>query len=79
MRKTVHFLTADTEHILLEEQTLAFGLAFGYERGAATLSTPEGGQVRVELRDENDHLLDWRTYVVSAADDETPRRLAIVV
>jgi len=79
MRNTVHFLTADNEHVLLEEQTLAYGLPAGYERSAAQLSTPEGSQVRVELRDENGHVLDWRTYVVSTAGEEIPPRLAIVV
>lgn len=70
MRNTVHFPTDDKEHVLLKEQTLAFGLASGYERSAAKLSTPEGRQVRVELRDENGHLLDWRTYLVPAAGDD---------
>jgi hypothetical protein len=65
MRNTVHFLTDDDEHVLLREQTLAYGLASGYSRSAAELSTPAGKQVRVELRDDSGHLLDWRTYLVS--------------
>jgi hypothetical protein len=45
----VHILPDDNEHVLLEQQTFAYGLAFGYERSAVKLSTPEGRQMRVEL------------------------------
>jgi hypothetical protein len=78
MRHTLHFLTDDDGRVLLEEDTLAYGLAYGYERSATVLGVPAGTQVRVELLDDGGHLLDRRTYLVPASETETPTRIAIV-
>jgi hypothetical protein len=64
MRHTQHFLADDDGRVLLEEDTFAYGLAYGYERSAAQLGVPAGRQVRVELLDDGGHLLDRRTYLV---------------
>ena len=70
MRHTLRFRDDDT--VLLEEHTLAYGLACGYERGAVELGVPAGRQVRMELLDNAGHLLDWRTYQVSATGGQFP-------
>jgi hypothetical protein len=77
MRHTLHFLTDDDEgRVLLKEDTLAYGLAHGYERNATQLGVPVGTKIRVELLDDSDHLLDRRTYLVPVTD--TPTRIASV-
>jgi hypothetical protein len=63
MRRTLRFRATDDERVLLEEDTLAYGLHAGYERLAVELAVEAGTQVRLELLDEGDHLLDRRTYV----------------
>jgi hypothetical protein len=72
MRHTLHFLADHDGGVLLKEDTLAYGLAHGYERSATVLGVPAGTQVRVELFDDSDHLLDRRRYVVPVARSETP-------
>lgn len=79
MRHTLHFLKDGDRNVLLEEHTLAYGLASGYERSARQLGVPAGTQVRVELLDAAGHLLDWRTYLVPVTDAETQARAASVV
>jgi hypothetical protein len=65
MRRTLRFLACDDERLLLEEHTVAYGLHAGYERSAADLDVPAGTQVRIELLDDGDHLLDRRTYIAN--------------
>jgi hypothetical protein len=74
MRHTLRFRTGDDGSILLEEPTLAYGLACGHERGAAELGIAVGRRVRMELLDDADRLLDWRTYVAAATGGQFPRR-----
>ena len=78
MRHTLHFLADGDGRVLLREDTLAYGLVYGYERGAAELGVSAGTQVRVVLLDDSDHLLDRRTYLVPVAHTETPTRIASV-
>jgi hypothetical protein len=66
MRRTLRFQTCDNASLLHEEHVLAYGLHAGHERGATELAVPAGTRVRMELLDDGDHLLDWRTYTVSA-------------
>ena len=77
MGRTLRFQTCDDGSVLLEEHTVAYGLHAGYERGAAELDVLAGTRVRMELLDDGDHLLDWRTYVVpvNAAANEIPSRV----
>jgi hypothetical protein len=65
----------DDDTVLLEERTLAYGLACGYERGAAELGIPTGRWVRMELLDDAGRLLDWRTYQVSVTGGQFPALL----
>jgi hypothetical protein len=76
MRRTLRFKASDDGSVLLEEHTLAYGLHAGYERCAAELDVLVGTQVRIELVDDGDHLLDWRTYIVSAPGQSQPARLS---
>lgn len=73
MRHTLHFLSDDDGRVLLEEDTLAYGLANGYERSATELGVPVGTRVRVELLDDSGHLLDRRTYLVRVTAESTVR------
>lgn len=73
MQHTLRFRDEDT--VLLEEHTLAYGLACGYERGAAELGVPAGRRVRMELLDDAGRLLDWRTYQVSVTGGHFPTLL----
>jgi hypothetical protein len=58
-------MTGD-DNVLLEMSTLAYRLHAGYELCAAELGIPTDTRVYVELLDDNNHLLDRRTYTVSA-------------
>lgn len=79
MRHALHYLTDDDRRVLLEEHTVAYGLAPGYERSATELGVPAGTQVRVELLDDGGHLLDRRTYLVPASTiTELPHQVASV-
>jgi hypothetical protein len=64
MQHTLRFRAGDDGRVLLEEHTLAYGLAPGsdYQRSAATVGVPAGQWVRVELLDDAGRLQDWRTY-----------------
>ena len=73
MQHTLRFRDEDT--VLLEEHTLAYGLACGYERGATELGVPAGRQVRMELLDDTGYLLDWRTYRVAVTGGQFPSLL----
>jgi hypothetical protein len=73
MQHTLRF--RDDETVLLEEYTLAYGLACGYERGAAELGVPAGRQVRMELLDDAGRLLDWRTYQAAVTGGQFPALL----
>jgi len=70
MRHTLRF--RDDDNVLLEEHTLAYGLACGYERSATELGVPAGRRVRMELLDNAGHLLDWRTYRVAVTGGPFP-------
>ena len=70
MRRTLRFRACDDGSVLLEESTLAYGLHAGFERTAADLDVLAGRQVRMELLDEGDHLLDRRTYIVAGSQPE---------
>lgn len=72
MQHTLRFRACDDGNVLLEEPTLAYGLANGYERSAPELGIPAGRQVLMELLDNHGHLLDWRTYPVSATGGRFP-------
>lgn len=74
MRHTLRFRAGDDGRILLEELTIAYGLApgSGYERDAAAVGVRAGQWVRVELLDEAGRLLDWRTYRRPMTSEETP-------
>jgi len=72
MRHTLRVLACDDGSVLLEEQTLAYGLSSGYEPGAAELGVLAGRRVRMELLDDAGHLLDWRTYVVAVTGGRFP-------
>jgi len=72
MRRTLRFRACDDERVLLEASTLAYRLHAGYELCAAELDVPAGMNVRIELLDVSDHLLDRRTYVVSASGRQLP-------
>lgn len=65
MHHTLRFVACDDDTVLLEEQTIAYGMASGYERSAEELRVPPGSRVRVELLDHLGHLMDWRTYLAS--------------
>ena len=66
MQHTLRFQTCDDGRTLIEEPTIAYGLACGYERSARELGIPTGQRVRMELLDDTGRLLDWRIYIVSA-------------
>ncbi len=68
MQRTMSYRTSDDGGLLLDERTVAFRLTPQYERGAAELGISAGRQVRVELVDDDGHLLDSLTYTVSATD-----------
>lgn len=72
MRRTLRFRACDDESVLLEASTLAYRLHAGYELHAAELNVSAGTQVRIELLDDSDHLLDRRTYLVSAPGLQLP-------
>jgi hypothetical protein len=76
MQHILRFRSGDNGSVLLEEPTLAYGLACGYERGAAELGVAVGRWVRMELLDDTGRLLDWRTYVTSATGGQFPTPLA---
>jgi hypothetical protein len=76
MQHILRFRTDDDGSVLLEEPTLAYGLAGGYERGAAELGVAVGRQVRMELLDDSGRLLDWRTYIASQTGRRFPIPLA---
>ena len=75
MRHTLRFRACDDECILREELTLAYGLVSGYEPCAAELGVIAGSRVRMELLDGTGHLMDWRTYLVSATGEQFPALL----
>lgn len=75
MRHTLRFRSGEDGRLLLEEPTLAYGLACGYERGATELGVAVGRRVRMELLDDTGRLLDWRTYVASATGGQFPTPL----
>jgi hypothetical protein len=62
VRRTMCHRAADNDSLLREDDTLAFRLTPGCERGAAELGVSSGTRVRVELLDDGGHLLDSRTY-----------------
>jgi hypothetical protein len=72
MQHTLRFRTGDDGCILLEEPTLAYGLACGYERGAVELGVLVGRRVRMELLDDASRLLDWRTYLAAQTGGQFP-------
>jgi hypothetical protein len=76
MQHILRFAAGDDGSVLLEEPTLAYGLACGYERGAAELGVRVGRQVRMELLDDTGRRLDWRTYLASATGGRFPTPLA---
>jgi hypothetical protein len=78
MQHTLRFLSGEDGRVLLEEPTLAYGLACGsgYERGTAALGVPAGQWVRVDLLDDAGRLLDWRTYRVPMTTEEVPTLVA---
>jgi hypothetical protein len=67
MQRTLRFRACEDGGVLLEEQTVAYGLHAGYERCAAELDVLAGTRVRMELLDDGDHLLDRRTYIVTGS------------
>ena len=73
MQHTLRF--RDEDMVLLEEHTLVYGLACGYERGATDLGVPAGRQVRMELLDDTGYLLDWRIYQVAVTGGHFPALL----
>jgi hypothetical protein len=75
MQHTLRFRACDDGSVPVEERTLAYGLACGYERGAAELGVLAGRRVRMELLDDSGRLLDWRTYVVSMTGGPFPTLL----
>lgn len=72
MQHILRFRAGDNGSVLLEESTLAYGLACGYERGAAELGVIAGERVRMELLDDAGRLLDWRTYVAAVTGERFP-------
>ena len=74
MRRTLRFLACDDESVLLEMTTLAYRLHAGYELCAAELAIPADTHVRIELLDDSNHLLDRRSYIVSAQGRQPPSR-----
>lgn len=72
MQHTLRIRACDDQSILLEEQTIAYGLVSGYERSAAELGVPAGRLVRMELLDHNGQLLAWRTYLVPVTGGQFP-------
>lgn len=63
MERTLSYRTADDGRLLLEEPTDAFRLSPRCERRPEELGVSAGTRVRVELRDDGGHLLDWLHYV----------------
>jgi hypothetical protein len=74
MQHILRFRAGDDDSVLLEEPTIAYGLACGYERGAAELGTVAGQRVRMELLDDAGRLLDRRTYVAAVTGRRFPSR-----
>ena len=74
MQHTLRFRACDDGRVLLEEQTIAYGLVSGYQRRGEELGVVAGLRVRVELLDHNDRLLDWRTYRVPVPGGPVPAR-----
>ncbi len=72
MQHTLRFRSGHDGRVLLEESSLAYGLACGYEPGATELGVAVGRRVRMELLDGAGRLLDWRTYVASATGGQFP-------
>ncbi|HEV8555565.1 MAG TPA: hypothetical protein VGR06_04105 [Actinophytocola sp.] len=72
MQHILRFAASDNGSVLREEPTLAYGLACGYERGAAELGVGVGRQVRMELLDDTGRLLDWRTYPATETGGRFP-------
>jgi hypothetical protein len=72
MLHTLRFRSCDDARILLEESTIAYGLASRYERCAAQLGVPVHSQVRVELLDHNGELIDSRTFGVAETCGRIP-------
>ena len=66
MQHTLRFQACDDGRVLIEEHTIAYGLACGYERSARELGVPAGQRVRMELLDDTGRLLDRWIYTVSA-------------
>lgn len=75
MQHILRFVACDEGSVLLEEPTLAYGLACGYERGAAELGVLAGDWVRMELLDDTGRLLDWRAYIAAATGGRFPTPL----
>lgn len=76
MGRTIRIRACDDGRVLLEEHTLAYGLHAGYERCAEELDVLVGTQVRLELVDGGDHLLDRRTYTASEPAPSRRARLS---
>jgi hypothetical protein len=68
VQRTVCFRACDNDSLLLKEDTLAFRLTPGCERGTGELGVSAGRRVRVELLDDGGHLLDSRIYLVPPAE-----------
>ena len=62
MRRTLFFRVADDKTFLLKEYSVAFRLTSECERGAEELGVAAGTPVRVELFDDDSHLLDFWNY-----------------
>ncbi|HEY3261734.1 MAG TPA: hypothetical protein VGJ95_15955 [Pseudonocardiaceae bacterium] len=72
MQHTLRIHACDDDSLLLQEQTIAYGLISGYEHGAAELGVIAGRLVRMELLDHNGELLDRRIYQVSVTGGQFP-------
>lgn len=62
MRRTLCFRAVDDNRLLLKEYSVAFRLTPECERGAGELGVAAGTRVRVELLDDESHLLDFWIY-----------------
>jgi hypothetical protein len=68
MERTLSYWTHDDDRLLMEEPTTAFRLTLRGEQGQEELGVTAGRRVRVELRDDSGHLLDFLTYEVLPAE-----------
>lgn len=70
MQRTLSYRASDDGSLLLEEHTVIFRLAPQCERGPTELGVPAGRRVRVELLDDDGHLLDSLAYVVPPTEGQ---------